>query len=86
MRLLHKVIIVTGSTTGIGKAIAVRCVAEGAKVVVHGLEESWGNAVVTELGKENAVLHIEDISNEGAPLTFSGNCSSGFWQIGRHSQ
>jgi len=26
MRLLHKVIIVTGSTTGIGKAIAVRCV------------------------------------------------------------
>ncbi len=67
MRLLHKVIIVTGSTTGIGKAIAVRCVAEGAKVVVHGLEESWGNAVVTELGKENAVLHIEDISNEGAP-------------------
>ncbi len=42
MRLKNKVIIVTGSTTGIGKAIAIRCVAEGAKVVVHGLEEAWG--------------------------------------------
>ena len=36
MRLKDKVIIVTGSTTGIGLAIAERCVAEGAKVVVHG--------------------------------------------------
>ncbi len=68
MRLLHKVIIVTGSTTGIGKAIAIRCVAEGAKVVINGLEEEWGNELINLLGKENATLHIEDISNEGAPL------------------
>ncbi len=39
MRLKDKVIIVTGSTTGIGKAIAIRCVKEGARVVIHGLEE-----------------------------------------------
>ncbi len=38
MRLKNKVIIVTGSTTGIGKAIALRCVAEGARVVLNGLE------------------------------------------------
>jgi NAD(P)-dependent dehydrogenase (short-subunit alcohol dehydrogenase family) len=67
MRLQNKVIIVTGSTTGIGKAIAVRCVAEGARVVINGLEEAWGKETVAELGNENAVLHIEDISNEGAP-------------------
>lgn len=66
MRLKDKIIIVTGSTTGIGKAIAKRSVAEGAKVVIHGLELNWGNEVVNELGKENAALYIEDLSNEGA--------------------
>jgi len=67
MRLQDKVIIVTGSTTGIGKAIALRCVDEGACVVIHGLEQEWGNEVMAELGNEKAVMHIEDISNEGAP-------------------
>lgn len=67
MRLQNKVIIITGSCTGIGKAIAIRCVAEGAKVVIHGLEKEWGEEVAASLGKENAVLHIEDITNDGAP-------------------
>jgi len=67
MRLENKVIIITGSTTGIGKAIAIRCVAEGAKVVVHGLEEEWGKEVVNELGEKNAVLHISDLSLDGSP-------------------
>ncbi|PZX53195.1 SDR family NAD(P)-dependent oxidoreductase [Algoriphagus chordae] len=66
MRLKDKVIIVTGSTMGIGKAIAKRVVAEGAKVIVHGLEEDLAIQVVAELGAENARLHIEDLSNEGA--------------------
>lgn len=68
MRLQDKVIIITGSTTGIGKAIALRCVAEGARVVIHGLEEEWGKQVVAELGDDKAVLHIEDISLDGCPL------------------
>jgi len=67
MRLANKVIIVTGSTTGIGKAIAIKCVAEGASVVIHGLEEDLGNEVLQELGNVKAVLHIEDISVVGAP-------------------
>jgi len=67
MRLQNKVIIVTGSTTGIGKAIAIKCIAEGARVVIHGLEQDLGNEVLKETGADKAVLHIEDISNEGAP-------------------
>ena len=64
MRLQNKVIIVTGSTTGIGKAIAMKCVEEGACVVIHGLEKDWGEALVAEIGNDKAVLHIEDITAE----------------------
>jgi NAD(P)-dependent dehydrogenase (short-subunit alcohol dehydrogenase family) len=67
MRLKDKVIIVTGSTTGIGKAIAIRCVAEGARVVIHGLEDDLAQEVLMQLGRNHAVVHIEDISSEGAP-------------------
>ncbi|MDN3690368.1 SDR family NAD(P)-dependent oxidoreductase [Cyclobacterium jeungdonense] len=65
MRLKGKVIIVTGSTTGIGKAIALRCAAEGAKVVLHGLEKDWGEAVLQKIGVEQAALHIEDLQEDG---------------------
>jgi NAD(P)-dependent dehydrogenase (short-subunit alcohol dehydrogenase family) len=64
VRLREKVIIVTGSTTGIGKAIAVRCAREGASVVVHGLEADLGNQVLSEIGSDKAVLHIEDLSSD----------------------
>ena len=67
MRLQDKVIIVTGSTTGIGKAIALRCIAEGARVVVAGVEKDLGKEVLEKTGKGRAVLHIEDITVDGAP-------------------
>jgi NAD(P)-dependent dehydrogenase (short-subunit alcohol dehydrogenase family) len=67
MRLQHKVIIITGSCTGIGKAIASRCVAEGARVVIHGLERELGEAIVATLGPDKAVLHIEEITADNTP-------------------
>ncbi|RDC62912.1 SDR family NAD(P)-dependent oxidoreductase [Adhaeribacter pallidiroseus] len=67
MRLADKVIIVTGSCTGIGKAIAERCVAEGAKVIIHGLEQDLGEAVAAKLGSLKSVLHIEDLTAPDAP-------------------
>ncbi len=55
MLLENKVILVTGSTTGIGEAIARRCVADGAKVMIHGLEKELAKKVTRSLG---AVSHF----------------------------
>lgn len=66
MRLQDKAIIVTGSTTGIGEAIARRCVAEGAKVLVHGRNRARGQQLVHSLGSA-AALHIDDLADAEAP-------------------
>jgi NAD(P)-dependent dehydrogenase (short-subunit alcohol dehydrogenase family) len=50
MRLENKVILVTGSTTGIGESIARRVVAEGGRVLVHGRDVERGQALAAELG------------------------------------
>ncbi|MCX6047900.1 MAG: SDR family oxidoreductase [Chloroflexi bacterium] len=62
MRVKDKVILVTGSTTGIGEAIARLVVAEGARVMVHGLEEDLAKAVCRDLG-EAATYTIADIGD-----------------------
>lgn len=65
-RLQDKVILITGSATGIGKAIAQRCVQEGARVLIHGLEADLVQQGVQELGAEKAVGLVVDITAEGA--------------------
>ena len=65
MRLKDKVVIVTGSTTGIGEATARRFVAEGAKVTVHGRDEERGGAIVKELGR-SATLVTNDLVEPAA--------------------
>ncbi len=51
MRLKDKVAIVTGAAGGIGKAIAERFAAEGAKVVVADIDEKAGQATTQAIGK-----------------------------------
>jgi NAD(P)-dependent dehydrogenase (short-subunit alcohol dehydrogenase family) len=60
MRLKNKVVIVTGSTTGIGEAIARRFVAEGAKVTIHGRDEQRGREIADELAP-NSTLVLNDL-------------------------
>ncbi len=68
MLLKDDAIIVTGSTMGIGKAIAKRAVAEGARVLIHGLEGEAGDTFVRELGDDKATLHVDDLADpEAAP-------------------
>ena len=47
---------------GIGKAIAKKAVDEGAKVVIHGLEQELAIELQNEVGKKNSIIHIEDLS------------------------
>lgn len=66
LRLKDKVIIVTGSTTGIGEATVRACAAEGANVLVHGRNKERGEQIIASLNGK-AKLHIDDMSDPQAP-------------------
>ena len=67
MRLDGKTIIVTGSGTGIGKAIAKLCKEEGANVVISDKDAKSAKGTVEELGSDQALAHIQDLTEEGCP-------------------
>ncbi|WP_419212738.1 SDR family NAD(P)-dependent oxidoreductase [Maribacter sp. X9] len=60
-KLKHKVCIVTGATSGMGKAIATSFVSQGAQVVLSGRNEERGSSLAKELG-ENAFFLSGDVS------------------------
>jgi NAD(P)-dependent dehydrogenase (short-subunit alcohol dehydrogenase family) len=80
MRLKDKVILVTGSTTGIGEAIARRAVTEGAKVLIHGRDVARGKALAGELGS-NAALHVDDIADPAAPVRMVAAAIAAFGRL-----
>ena len=80
MRLKDKVIIITGATSGIGRAIAIRAVADGAKVLIHGIEKDDGQKVVEQLG-ESAALCIADLSDAAAPQKIVDSAITAFGKI-----
>jgi NAD(P)-dependent dehydrogenase (short-subunit alcohol dehydrogenase family) len=67
MRLQNQAILITGSTTGIGAAMARRFVAEGAHVILHGRDVARGEALLEELGAENAAFIAGDLADEHHP-------------------
>lgn len=66
-RLQGKVALVTGSTLGIGKAIARRFVAEGARVILNSHRDDAAAAEIrAELGDENSLFVAADVSDAAA--------------------
>ncbi len=60
----NKVAVVTGAASGIGRAIAIRCLKEGMKVVLADVEETALRATETELRahNENVFAVVTDVS------------------------
>jgi 2-hydroxycyclohexanecarboxyl-CoA dehydrogenase len=64
-RLADKVTIVTGAGAGIGKAIAVKCAAEGAIVVVTDRDGAAADAVAGEIGG-SATAYTVDVADKAS--------------------
>lgn len=79
-RLQGKSIIVTGGTSGIGAAIARAIVAEGGQVLIHGINENEGQALVNSLGN-SSVLCIADLADAGAPEVIVKSALAAFGKI-----
>ncbi|CEL11157.1 hypothetical protein ASPCAL14262 [Aspergillus calidoustus] len=63
MTISGKVVVVTGGSKGIGKAIALKAAAEGANVVINYLSDvQAANNVVVEIGNDHALAFQADIA------------------------
>ncbi len=61
-----KTVLVTGSTDGLGREVALRSAALGAHVIVHGRNQERGKAVVAEIekaGKGSAKFYAADFAS-----------------------
>jgi NAD(P)-dependent dehydrogenase (short-subunit alcohol dehydrogenase family) len=64
MRFQDKVAIITGGSSGIGKEVAIRFVAEGGSVVIIGRDAAKAEAAAKQIDatEKRAIAHVGDIS------------------------
>ena len=65
MTVKGKTVLITGSTDGVGRYVAGRLAADGARVIIHGRDRARGEAVVQQITKEggDARLLVADLSS-----------------------
>ena len=80
MRLMNKVAVVTGASSGMGAATARLFAAEGAKVVLTDILEAEGIALTAEIG-ENAGFQRLDVTSEEDWETLVAETLSAFGRI-----
>ena len=82
-RLKDKVVIVTGSTSGIGIGIAKLCAKEAAQVVVTGRNAERGQKVVDDIAAEggNAWFHAFDLTDKESMHALIADVAEKFGRI-----
>lgn len=62
-RFLDKVAVITGGTTGIGRAIAAQFVRDGGKIVIGARHDNLFEEIVNELGADKCYCQVCDVSS-----------------------
>src|SRR5205807_6475888 len=66
MTMNGKTILITGSTDGVGRYVAAKLAAAGAKVLIHGRDRARASSLVDEIkreGRGEAVFYHADLSS-----------------------
>jgi len=80
-RLAGRVAVITGGASGIGKATALRFLAEGAQVVVGDLNADAGAALLAEVGDDALRVKTTDVSDEQQVAALIETATTAFGQL-----
>jgi NAD(P)-dependent dehydrogenase (short-subunit alcohol dehydrogenase family) len=79
-RLRDKVILVTGSTTGIGEGMVRLFAGEGAKVMIHGRRRDAAKKLAADIGKKSSFV-VGDLADPQAPAKLIAETIACFGRI-----
>ncbi|HEX9360335.1 MAG TPA: SDR family NAD(P)-dependent oxidoreductase, partial [Bradyrhizobium sp.] len=66
MKMDGKTVLITGSTDGVGRYVAARLAADGAKVLIHGRDEARAKTLADEIhgqGRAAPIFYAADLSS-----------------------